>query len=448
MVGVIVPHRMADLDCASARTQVRSDTVSIHAIWLFDTELSDATLDRFHRLLQRGVLGRVAATPFIGTAGDRWVRAHAFAPVQRYAGALPREHVTDWIAERARGELDTYGGPAWRLSVTTLDDGGSAVSLLVSHTLTDGLALIRALEEAAASSPRAWSFEADRVGRFRLFVSDLFAAVRRLAALAPAVPTVARFIREARQQPHHGSVPPPPAPLTATPHTDFTLPFVLAVVPAEQWRKQAEARGGNDASLAVAVMAELATRVGRTDEQGRARIAMPVSIRQPQHDTRGNALGAIDLVVDRTGANDDLTEIRAEVKRKLQRRESDGRAYDALLKLALVLPPSVFRKLARDLTKDQVTTGCSYVTCPDPLVRTVAGVPASVFSLGLITQRLEALDEVYRCGGYLFGGFVASNDAICLRIQGLHPPHPLDRQQLSAAVGSVLDGYGLAPVFL
>ncbi|WP_432279019.1 hypothetical protein, partial [Nocardia brasiliensis] len=76
------------------------------------------------------------------------------------------------------------------------------VSLLVSHTLTDGLALIRALEEAAASSPRAWSFEADRVGRFRLFVSDLFAAVRRLAALAPAVPTVAGVIREYTHHPH------------------------------------------------------------------------------------------------------------------------------------------------------------------------------------------------------------------------------------------------------
>ncbi|QIS03320.1 hypothetical protein F5X71_14225 [Nocardia brasiliensis] len=448
MVAVTVPHRMADLDCASARTQAPADTVSIHAIWLFDTALSDATLDRFHQQLRRGVLGRVAARPYLGAAGDRWVRARRFAPVERYAGALPREHVTDWIAERARGELDTYGGPAWRLSVTDLDGGGSAVSLLVSHTLTDGLALIRALEDAAAPAPGEWSFESDRAGRLRLFCSDLLAAVRRLVALLPALPTVARFISESRQQPHHGSAAPPPMPQPATPTTDFTLPFVLAVVPADQWRKQAEARGGNDASLAVAVMAELATRVGRTDAQGRAKIAMPVSVREPGQDTRGNALGAIDLLVDRTGGNDDLAEIRAEVKRKLQRREADGRAYAALLELALVLPPSVFRKLARDLTKDQVTTGCSYVTCQGPTVRMVAGVAATMFSLGLITQRLESLDEVHRSGGYLFGGFVASDDAVCLRIQGLHPPNPLDRHQLSAAVGSILDGYGLDPVFL
>ncbi|MGV9676797.1 hypothetical protein ACWDSJ_16105 [Nocardia sp. NPDC003482] len=421
-------YRLNDIDCVSARGHAAlGGALAIHAVWRYDRAANIAQLEQFHAALRRGRLRRVVEPARIPAAGDTWSGAGEFAPIEIAPRPIPRVELDAWVAERSRAELRTYGGPAWRLAVVDLDDGGSAVSLLASHTIADGRGFCDALVAAVADEDHEFDWATTDQGPVRRLFADLGATARRIRPVLAAVVLGARLAATGRGEPRPAR------------EDGFELPTVDATIPADLWHAAAKARHGTSTTLAVAVMAALATEVGRVDDQGHARIMMPVSTRTAD-DERANALGSIDFAVE--GVPDDLAPLRALIKEKLSAEQT----MPPLIPIAVALPRGLYGELARRAATDPTRTVCSNLGTVDPRILDIDGSAASSITLALINQGLDSRAIVTARGGTLYGVFFEIDGAITLRVNGFHPPALDTTEQLGDLVRRVLARYDLTPV--
>ncbi|MCM6774576.1 hypothetical protein NDR87_13415 [Nocardia sp. CDC159] len=422
-------YRLDDIDCVSARSHAAlGGTLAIQAVWRYERAVDVARLREFHAALCRGRLGRVVAPAMIAAAGDRWSARARFAPLEVAAEPIRRDELEQWIAERGRAELRTYGGPAWRLAAVGLDDGGSAVSLVVSHTLVDGRGLCAAITAAIAAEYCEFDYPSDEFGPMRALWADLGAAAGKIGPIAQAVALGTR-VALARRAEARGGVGGDP---------EFRLPVVEVTVPAQLWHAAAQARNGTGTTLAAAVMADLATEIGRVDEQGHVRMMMPVSTRT-DGDERANALGSIDFEFD--GDTTDLAPLRAQMKLKLA--AVAGQPVPPLIPIAVALPRGLYGALARQSATDPTRTVCSHLGKLEPEILDIDGTPASSIAFGLANQSLNARAVVAARGGDLYGLFSEVAGQVTMRIKGFHPPALERADQLTDLLGRVLARYEL-----
>ena len=111
-------------------------------------------LRRFHRNLGCGLLGRRIERSPLPFARDRWVKAAASEDIDIAATPRRRADVSAWADERARLPIDPEWGPGWHLGVLPLEDGGTAVSLVASHTVVDAVGFGQAIADAAEGRTR------------------------------------------------------------------------------------------------------------------------------------------------------------------------------------------------------------------------------------------------------------------------------------------------------
>ncbi|MEU2038707.1 hypothetical protein [Nocardia niwae] len=430
-------YRLTDIDCVSARGHsALGGTLAIQAVWRYDRPVDLAALEHFHEALRHGRLGRAAAPAMIPAAGDRWTTRAEFSPLEIADEPIPSGALEAWIAEQGHAELRTFGGPAWRLAATRLDNGESAVSLLVSHTLADGHAFCAAVTDAVADKRLDLAYPSDEFGRLRLLAGDLRDAARRARSF-PSAAGLALRLSVARR----GGAGP------GDNGRDFHLPTVTATVPAQQWHAAARARGGTGTTLAVAMMAAIATEIGRTDEEGRVRMMMPVSTRTAD-DLRANALTSIAFELDARGGEPvDLAPLRAVMKEKLTAAAASGQDVPPLVPVAVALPRGRYARLARQAATDPISTVCSSLGKLDPEILRIDGRPASAMMLGLVNQSLNSRTVVTERGGNLYVALIEAADAITLRIMGFHPPTLLDAERLTELVQAALAEYELSATF-
>ncbi|MFI6996557.1 hypothetical protein [Nocardia sp. NPDC050175] len=426
-------YRLGDIDCVSARGHsALGGTLAIQAVWRYDRPVDMAGLMDFHAALQDGRLGRVVAAATIPAAGDRWSARAEFGPVEVTEAPIPHGELATWIAEQGRAELQTFGGPAWRLAVTACDNGESAVSLLASHTIADGRAFCDAVAEAVAGKSFDLDYRSDEFGRMRLLSGDFRDAARRGRVLVQAVGLAVQMMVAQRGEAKGCTEEDP----------NFHLPSVDATVPAPLWHAAARTRGGSATTLAVAVTAAIATEIGRTDDQGRARIMMPVSTRT-EADRRANALSSIDFEVDlRDGMLTDLAPLRALMKEKLG--AAVGQPAPPLIPLAIALPRRLFAVLVRKVAADATVSVCSNLGEIDPAMLGIDGGPASTIRLGLVNQSLDSRAVVTERGGNLYVSLFESGGEMTLRVNGFHAPKLVDAEQLTELVQRVLAEYELS----
>ncbi|WP_159848898.1 hypothetical protein [Nocardia sp. CY41] len=428
-------YRLTDIDCVSARGHsALGGTLAIQAVWRYDRPVDVAALERFHETLRHGRLGRAVAPATIPAAGDRWTTRVEFSPLEVADEPIPSDALEAWIAEQGHAELRTFGGPAWRLAATHLDNGESVVSLLVSHTLADGHAFCAAVTDAVAGKRLDLAYPSDEFGRMRLFADDLRDAARRARSL-PSAAGLALRLATARRGGPTGDAP------------DFRLPTITATVPAQPWHAAARARGGTGTTLAVAMMAAIATELGRTDEAGRVRMMMPVSTRTAD-DLRANALTSIAFELDaREGEPADLASLRAVMKEKLAAAAASGQDVPPLVPVAVALPRGRYAHLARQAATDPISTVCSSLGKLDPEILRIDGRPASAMMLGLVNQSLNSRAVVTERGGTLYVALIEAAETITLRVMGFHPPTLLDAERLTELARSALAEYELSATF-
>ncbi|MED5814924.1 hypothetical protein VST63_21405 [Mycolicibacterium sp. 050232] len=300
----------------------------------------------------------------------RWVAAHNSSDLEIVEAARPREEFDAWLAEQVDIPLDGEHGPGWHLAVLPFTDGGTGVSLVVLHCLTDGVGLCEALTEAALGrdNPISWPSPGSR-GRWQALREDAGQTLRDIPAAGRAVVAAIRLARRSRADAGPTETTTTPTVLSGA-DEPVAVPTATVLVDAEEWDARAHALGGTSNSLLVGFVARLAQRVGRVASDGSVVVGMPVNERA-DGDTRANAIGRTTVRVDPELATTDLREIRAAVKQALMRHGEVPDEEQAVNAIIPLLPKRFLGATSRVGATDQV--GSSNLGAVDPAASRVDG---------------------------------------------------------------------------
>jgi hypothetical protein len=394
--------RLALLDQAAfLRLHATGQGSVCQCTWVYDRDVDIDELCSFNRSLGAGLLGRRIERSPLPFGRHRWVVGGG-SPDIDVAECRPRTEVGTWIEQRAQTRLDPEWGPSFHLAVLPLDDGGTAVTLVASHCVVDGLGLATAIAEAVKGESRDFGYpRAHSRGSWRAVAEDLTDAVLALPAVVRAlIATLLILLRLSRDTKAPAAVP-----QMAVGHdAEAELPSVTIHTDAATWDARARELSGSSNALCVAFTARLAHRMGRVHPDGRTVTAvLPVSERSAD-DHRANALTSITVDVDSEAVLDDMSRVRADVRSRLA---SLGHQPNEML-AGLPLIPFTPRWLVRHtegiaMATGQLPVGCSNLGSLDTVVGRIDGRDATEVSMRLADQGVTR-HRVERTHGQLFCG--------------------------------------------
>lgn len=391
----------------------------IQFIWIYEHEVDLAALGRFHRNLGKGLLGRCVEHSPIPFGRSRWVAWSSPADFEVAARPRPRSELTAWTDEQAARQIDIENGPPWRLAVQPLDGGGAAVTLVVSHTVADGVGVNDAVVNAVRGTGVDIGYPAPRSrSTMQALRQDLRQVLRDLphtgqaVVLAPlAAKEVPLRVRPSRQndvvrRDAGGLLARRTANDRPTPDQELVptrsgrLPSVTVLVPTGHWDECAENLGGTSNALLVGLTCRLCDILGWTDADGLVDVTFPVNERTPG-DTRGNALSSASMIVAPAAATD-LRGIRASVKAALIRLSTVRNRVMAPLALMTFVPEFVARRLQNVVLKSANIT-CSHFGDLDPAVNRPDGTDAEWFyARHARAPQMADPDLLRKAGGIFF----------------------------------------------
>ena len=415
-------------------------------LWVYDRPVDMDGLRRFHDNLGRGLLGRRIERSILPFGRHHWVADRGPAGIDVAAVARPRTEVGRWAEEQVRLPIDPETGPPWRLAVQPLTDGGTAVTLIASHTLCDGLGMSLAVADAAAGVTRDLAYPPPRARtRRQALVEDSRQMVHEVPKMARAAAAAIRFLRKP-------SDPPPATKRRAAPAAGIvdsrplTVPTVAVFVDESLWDERARALGGTSNALFAAIATRLAQAIGRVDAAGRVTLSIPVSERT-EGDTRGNALTGMTVTADPTVVVEDLSVLRADIKKSLAALAETPNAMLAPLPLIPLVPLRVARRLeSMVLGADSAPVGCSNLGQLDPAVNRPDGTDAQFMSVRQMEWPITP-EVLNRLGGSLFLASGRVNGRVFITVSAWRVDGPNSRDSLTAAVRQALGDFGLSGVF-
>lgn len=427
-------------------------------VWRFDRPVSVDALDAMWHLLAAGPIDRSVRRVRVPGARDSWTAARRPADPVVVDAPIARAAVDRWIEDEAAVRLDPIEGPAWRLSATAVEGGGTIVSLVGSHVVGDGGALTSAAASALAG--RAVPDDFERVGLDHSDSvsarsgADIVDGVGRIgAALAGAARAVGGAAVEAvrARATGSGSVSTDakadrPRVMVAPADGPWVPSTVVVDCMSTDWTAAAASKGGSSNSLLVAVVLGILTRSGRigTDEQ--VRVALPVSTRRVG-DRRANATSGVSIHVDAGEAyRDDLGAIRASSKQafRAQADRTVTTTFELLKPLMQLLPDAIVAKLAASGSAPLCL--CSNLGNRGVALRSIGGVDATSVAMRSITQNTDVA-LLRRTGGGVSAWWNESGDRATLCVTGLDPDRFPSKEHLRGLVEAEYDSWGLTPEF-
>lgn len=388
----------------------------VQCTWVYDRDVNIDELRACKRNLGAGLLGRRIERSKLPFGRHRWV-ADSRSPDIAFEPRQPRREIGAWIERRARVPVDPEHGPTFHLGVLPLDDGGAAVTLVVSHCVVDGLGLATAIAEAVKGEARNHGYSpASSRGRWRGIREDLVDAVLALPAVIRAlIATLAILLRFSSDPQVHPQSRPPRA-LDPTHNGQNTFQSVTIQTDAAAWDERARSLNGSSNTLFVAFAARLAHRIGRVLPDGNSvTVVLPVSDRTTGDD-RANALTSITLTVDGQAVADDLSGVRSDVKRLLASRDQQPNEMLAGLPLIPFTPRWLVRRAEGiAMLSGQLPVGCSNLGSLDIAVGRIDGADATEVSMRLAEQGITR-SRIEQTGGQLFCGTGTVNGSRFLTI--------------------------------
>ncbi|OBI51581.1 hypothetical protein A5707_13975 [Mycobacterium kyorinense] len=378
-------------------------TTDLQCVWVYNRPVDIEGLRQFHAHLQRGRLSRGIERSPLRFGRHRWVSADRFSAMEIVAEARPRAQFDAWLDEQANNPLDCEHGPGWHLAVMPFTDGGAGVSLVVSHSLIDGVGLGEALTDAVLGrqDPISWPAPRSR-RRWKALRQDARQSARDIRAIGPGMAAASRLTRQGRE------VAKAAAPLAAKPlkvpagaGEFISLPTATVFVKADEWEARAQALGGTSNALLVGVAARLAQRAERVTADGLVVVRMPFSERVAG-DTRANAVGDVIVTVDPAPATADLRPIRAAIKQALASHlemRDDERAALSIVPFLALVPKRLLLKVGGGAAGGGVAS--SNVGMVDPAAARADGTDADYFAMKLLHSNVPTA-MMYRGGGRLF----------------------------------------------
>jgi acyl transferase domain-containing protein/acyl-CoA synthetase (AMP-forming)/AMP-acid ligase II/acyl carrier protein len=342
-----VDNRLAYTDQAGFFAERAVHGALIQVTWIYNRAVDVEGLRRFQRNLGCGLLGRRIERSPLPFARDHWVLSPASEDIDIAATPRRRADVSAWSDERARLPIDPEWGPGWHLGVLPLEDGGTAVSLVVSHTIVDAIGLSLAIADAAEGRTHNLGYPSAGSRTRRLALrEDLRQTVKELPNIGHALAAVARRARRDSKELRSSIKGAPASPRTESNDEAVEVPVLTACVDVAEWDARAKSLGGNSNSLVAGFGSRLAARVGRVRDDGTVTLRLPVSLRTNDDDTRGNALTSVDVTVDPTNAATALGEMHVKITQAILEAMENSDEFLAPLALATFIPKWVARRMA------------------------------------------------------------------------------------------------------
>jgi hypothetical protein len=332
-------------------------------------------------------------------------------------GERARSEVWDWANERAKIPVDPETGPGWHLAVQPLTGGGSAVSLVFSHTIADGAA--STLSIVSAVEGHAWDLGYPEPGT-RPFGRALREDIGTTARLLPGIPSsLVGTVRLQRQQaaanprPKTAKAKKPVA--TSGSKEPVTVPMVAASIDAETFDKKVAELSGTRNAFVAALAARLGHALGRVDDNGMVMLTFPVSERT-DGDTRGNALNVITVTVDPSTVVSDLGPLRKAVKDALVEMQATRDAMMAPLPLIPFVPKFLMAQVEKAVLQEGQPIGCSNAGDMPPALSRIDGTEADFF-IGRMIENGVTETAFARRGGHLALGVTITNGIVAISIR-------------------------------
>ncbi len=238
----------------------------MQGLWRTADVVDHELLQGIHAALARGPLGRRVIRSRVPGARP-WFRVDTAALPLAYASRpIAADEVLTW-ADTQAPNLDPTRGPGWRLSATTIDDGGTIVSLVCSHTLADARGLALAVDAALTGST---AHSSDR------HISDWADARRQWAIVTRGTARAIGGLMTGRE-----TLPPkPPAPQPT--RTQHSRPrSAILSVPAAEWDSAALGNDGTANTLFVAIAAKILWTAGGSNAP--IQVSLPIDTRTAPH---------------------------------------------------------------------------------------------------------------------------------------------------------------------
>jgi hypothetical protein len=290
----------------------------MQVVWVYEHAIDFDGLRRFHDNLRHGLLGRRIERSPLPFARHRWVSDRG-TEIDIAECARPRAELSDWADERSQLPTDPESGPGWHLGVLPLTDGSTAVSLVASHYLLDGLGLIVALADAIMGNTRDLGYPPPRSRtRVRAVVQDARETARDTPEVARALVALAKLVRGRR---HDTAPSPAPRPVTlrgGDGDDAIVVPGITIGIDLDHWDARAKALGGTSNTLAAGLTAKLGERLGRRRASDGAVTLQVVMSDRTEGDARAVAVSLARVSVDPTRVTTDLRDARASIKQALK----------------------------------------------------------------------------------------------------------------------------------
>ena len=312
----------------------------MQVVWLYEHPLDCDGLKRVHRLLGHGLLGRRIERSPLPFGRHRWVADREPPEIEVAECARPRAELSDWADERAQLPIDPERGPGWHLGVLPLTDGSTAVSLVTSHYLLDGLGFCAAIVEAILGNTHDPGYPPPRSrARLGALVQDARQTARDMPQVARALAAAVKLARQ--QASRRGATAQSPLSQPVTPRRDegdtrVVVPGVTIAVDLDEWDARAKVLNGTSNTLAAALTAKLGDYLGRRrHSDGAVTVQLIMSERTDLDDPRAMAVSIAHVGIDPTRVTTDLNDARTDIKKALDTRRETP---DESLQLASLIP--------------------------------------------------------------------------------------------------------------
>jgi hypothetical protein len=316
--------------------------------WLYQHEVDLEGLERFRDKLNQGMMGRLIERSPLPFGRWRWVSAPEPAELDIAAITRPRAELGDWFDERAQLPIDPESGPGWRISVVPLSDSSTAISLVLSHYVIDGIGAAVAVTEALLGLPRDLGYPPPRSrSSLRALLHDTGDTARDAPIVARAFLAAVKEARRRQQDVAHSQAQAslPTAPLTNGADELVTVPNVWIRIRLEEWNARATALGGTASALAAAFTARLDRHMGRLHgDSDDVKILLTVNTRT-MNDARAVAVSFVRVGIDPDGVTTDLSDTRAAIKQALKAAQDTPDESAELVPLTPFTPRRAWKHL-------------------------------------------------------------------------------------------------------
>lgn len=371
--------------------------------WIYEHPVDFDALRRFHRNFGYGMAGRRIERSPLPFGRHRWVSSLGPPSDIDFAErARPRAEAGDWFDERAQLPVDPEWGPGWHLGVLPLTDGSTAITLVGSHHLGDGVAALLTVVEAVMGSRRDLGYPLPRSRkRFRAALSDL----RETAKGAPEIGRTLRAASKLVLAHRHGmtasSASKPPA-VSSDGDATFVVPTISIWVDLAEWDARANSLNGNSYSLFAGFAAKFGERMGRQGADGVVTLVIALNDRMSLDDTRANAMLFAQVSIDPTPVTADLTDARIAIRQAVKSAREVPDETLQLLPLVPLVPKRVLRRVAEQFLGSgvELPVSCSNLGDVHLAVGRPDGTEAEYVSLRGVDQNVRR-DDIERAGGQL-----------------------------------------------